>query len=299
MIVLLAACSSPTPSVEAVRPPSVPDDVASLRFRGEQIELDGKSLLPWSELSASSEPLDLPTQRVWLAAPGTARWTDVRRLLDSVDGPFWLSDLAQPVATGPYDKTPRGTVVSTCPDGPIPVKGVHRRLNLELDADSAQAWVTATVRFLPRIERGGSEVVANLFQNTCWSPSPCEDCPTAAPVESVRVAGPEGCFLPLAKGFRGHESWRTEIPARLTDLGFDADADVLVTASEAVPFSAVTSLLQGLEAAGIQPRLGLVPMGSGSGAPLCDTPIRTADQVAAAGEAWYQNRNARVRRGEK
>lgn len=310
MTLLLLACASAPPAPAALtRPPEVPVGAHHVRFVEESIQVDGKARMSWKELSDDTGPVPeldgvFDAQGAWMSVPSTAAWHDVQRLLASAmpEGPVYLGDLAFPEVVGPYRKHSVGTVIASCPAGPIEVVRAHPRLSLEVHSDDANAWVTASVRFLPVVLQDGREVVANLLPDECWAPKPCASlgasasaCTDAAEVvDIVPVAGEYGCLLSLGKGFQGHTAWRTEVPEVLEHLGFGKDADVLVTATEVVPYGGVWSVLAGVQAAGIEPHLGLLRMGSGSGAPLCEVPTRSAAAVAAAGEAWYGQRQARV-----
>ena len=308
MILSLLACGNPGPKVQE-RPAVVPASARHLAFVEESIQVDGKSALSWRELSDDTGPVPeleevFDASGAWMAIPSTAAWHDVQRLLASSmhKGPVYLGDLAFPEVVGPYVKHSAGTVIAACPDGPLEVVRAHPRLSLEVHSDDANAWVTASVRFLPVVRKDGAEVVANLLPDACWAPRACETlgasagaCASATEVvDIVPVAGEFGCLLSLGKGFQGHTAWRTELPEVLARLGFTQGADVLVTATEVVPYGAVWSVLSGVQSAGIEPHVGLLRMGSASGAPMCEVPTRDAAAVAAAGVAWYGQRHARL-----
>jgi len=311
---LLLGCGEPAQP----RPEGVPPGVAFLRYAGNDLKLDDKVIAPWKglregpqerpfvPLSAALEARLTKEAGTWIALPGNASWGDARRAIHTVfqadAGPIWLGALGSDKAFGPLDNLPSGRPFPACPDGPIPVVGVGERLSIELHADDLQTWADATLRFKPMVRLPGEEpVLAELLDRRCWQPTTCsvlgspaeaaaceQGLASAKPVpDRVEVGGKHGCLVPFAKAF-DHDKWAGELTRNLARLGLHDDVGVMIMADEQVELSAILAMIEGLEDHGQPtPQLGMLRMGSGDQAGLCDAPVRTEEQAKAAAARWF------------
>ncbi|MCB9679427.1 MAG: hypothetical protein H6737_30260 [Alphaproteobacteria bacterium] len=311
---LLAACSfGPAPEP---RPEGVPAGVAFLRYSGNDLMLDDEAIAPWTQLREEPdlpfEPLEKALEHrlakeagTWVALPGNSTWGEARRALQAVfqagATPVWLGALGTKKAFGPLDNAPGGRAVPSCPEGPVPVVGVGRRMTIELHADDKQTWADASVRFKPLVGGSGQPVLAELMDRRCWAETTCaalevpdevaaceEGAASPDPVtDRVEVAGEHGCVVPFAKA-HDHGSWPGELGKSLGRLGIGAETSTMVMGDETVEYEAVLAMLEGLADEGIaKPQLGLLRMGSGDTADPCDAPIRDEKALKLAAARWF------------
>ncbi|MCA9567257.1 MAG: hypothetical protein KC656_05420 [Myxococcales bacterium] len=323
-LLALLACGGGAPP-ERVRPPNVATAAAHVHYSGNALLLDDR------ELGPSRALLDDPTRShaplkealsgrsdreagVWIGLPTNATWSEARAVLltagEAGAMPAWIGPPGDAPATGPLtNSTSTRTLVSCDPEG-VPVVGMGHRLTFETQMHAGTRWVSATLRFLPRVagEDGGEPVLAELLPESCWRGAACaqladatarEACEAAsgAPVSRLPLGGPAGCIAPVAKG---EAQWRAALPASLTALGIEPTTPTMVMADEPVPLGDVLQLLGGLADHGItDPQIGLLNMGSGEPEPTCDLPVRTAADVAKAAGTWYGAMIARTRTPEE
>ncbi|MEZ4322803.1 MAG: hypothetical protein R3F61_35375 [Myxococcota bacterium] len=316
MIALLLACGSPAPEP---RPEGVPIGAAFLRYSSNQLRLDDEDLAPWHDLREDPELPFEPLENAlnarlakeagtWIALPGNASWGEARRAVQTVfqadAGPIWLGALGTNRAFGPLDNAPGGRALPSCPEGPIPVVGVGYRMTLELHADSQQTWADATLRFKPIVQLGENETaLAELFDRSCWKAPTCDVLGSPAEVaactegltseaavpDRIEIGGEHGCVVPFAKA-HDHSAWPGELGKSLTRLGIGASTSAMVIADETVELEAVLAMLEGLGDQGlVKPQLGMLRMGSGDTAGLCDAPVRDGDALKAAAARWLGN----------
>jgi hypothetical protein len=316
VLLALSGCWAPEePPVE--RPEGVPVAAAFLRYSGNDLKLDDTVIGPWKALT---EDRDVPYEPLvtaldesltkesgtWIALPDNATWGEARRAISAVfdadADPIWLGALGDARAVGPLDNAPGGRAMPACPDGPVPVVGVGSRLTIELHADTEQSWANATVRFKPLVRLPGeAPVITELLPRECWQPPTCAVLGTPEAVaaceagfgstepvtDRVAVAGKGGCILPFADGHR-HGDWPKALASSLDRLAIGPETSAMVIADETVEYGGVLAVVAGLSEHGITaPQVGLLRMGSGDRAPLCEVEIRDADALTAAAARWF------------
>ncbi len=316
LLIGLLGCG-PAEEPAAERPEGVPVAAAFLRYSGNELKLDDVVVGPWKALTRDPdipyEPLITALDEsltkesgTWIALPDNATWGEARRAISAVfdadADPIWLGALGADRAFGPLDNTPAGNAMPACPDGPVPVVGVGSRLTLELHADTAQSWANATVRFKPLVRMPGkSPALTELLPRECWQPPTCAvlgspDAVAACeagfgstdPVpDRIAVAGKGGCIVPFAAGHR-HDAWPDALAASLDRLGMAPDTAAMVIADETVEYGGVLAVIAGLNDHGITtPQVGLLRMGSGDQAPLCEVEVKDEDALTAAAARWF------------
>ena len=307
-LLLVLACGTRAPD-------GVPEGAVRLTVDEGDLQLDGEPVGPWSAvadhpLHNAHDPLTHALRAhaarpLWLELPGQASWFELRKLVNSAEA-AGIAQLVVSVAGTrqalPLPSPPQFDLAGTCPGGPLTVLGATPLVTLSLQTGADGAWIVGTARFLPVVELHGARGPVDGLPMECLTVPPCatlfahDEAERAAcegegeeeARERVRLGGPNGCLLPIAREPADVAKWTAELPGLVTQLGL-VDQELLMLMPEArTRLDALVAVLEGFRASERPvPAVGATLLIQGNdGPPVCNAPVRDAASLSAAGARW-------------
>ncbi len=305
LVIALLACSGST------RPDGVPADATHVSVSDGQLRVDGTAIAPWAALEEDpTNQLFTPLEGgltgdgpVWVDLPGDAPWFMARRVIGTARSQghdeLYVSVAGSGEALHP-EAPPRYGLAGVCPDGPFEVLGVEPLVTLAPQRGREGAWVLGTARILPVVQLGDKRQPVDGLPAECLRVPSCDALFTDGPLRAacdgggddpgarrLRLGGPYGCLLPIAKAPDQIGTWRTELAALAPVLGLDRQDLLMVMPEARTRWGGVLALLGGLRDGGRSiPALGTPLVEGNDGPPVCNATVRTSAQLETAAAAW-------------